>query len=111
MQEGGFERHLKRTRRAYHARRDGICEAIDDLIYRGYKLSYTKPDGGMALWLKTQKDSLSLFETCLQNEIFILPESKCRFQKQKNLNHIRLGFAGQNEGELKQGIKALSQFL
>jgi len=53
LEDGEVQRHVWRTRRIYHARRDALCAAIDH-HFRSI-LAYVCPPGGLALW--TQVDA------------------------------------------------------
>jgi GntR family transcriptional regulator/MocR family aminotransferase len=48
LEDGEIQRHARRTRRIYHARRDAFCAAIDRHL--AGVLGYRRPPGGMALW-------------------------------------------------------------
>lgn len=48
IDDGDVQRHARRTRRIYHARRDAFCAGIDREL--GGVLHYRRPPGGMALW-------------------------------------------------------------
>jgi GntR family transcriptional regulator/MocR family aminotransferase len=48
IEDGDVQRHARRTRRIYHARRDAFCAGIEREL--GGVLRYQRPPGGMALW-------------------------------------------------------------
>jgi GntR family transcriptional regulator/MocR family aminotransferase len=48
MEDGDIERHARRTRRIYHARRDAFCAGVEREL--GGAVSFRRPPGGMALW-------------------------------------------------------------
>jgi GntR family transcriptional regulator / MocR family aminotransferase len=51
LEDGDVQRHVRRTRRIYHARRDALCELVDSEL--GQVLAYTRPAGGLSLWATT----------------------------------------------------------
>ena len=48
FEDGEMARHVRRTRRIYHERRDALCDVLDRRF--GGVLTYRKPAGGLALW-------------------------------------------------------------
>ncbi len=54
IEDGDVQRHARRTKRIYHARRDAFCAGIDREL--GGVLSYRRPAGGMALWAEVSPD-------------------------------------------------------
>jgi GntR family transcriptional regulator/MocR family aminotransferase len=54
LEDGDIERHARRTRRIYHARRDAFCAGTEREL--GGAVSFRRPPGGMALWAKTAPD-------------------------------------------------------
>jgi GntR family transcriptional regulator/MocR family aminotransferase len=48
LDDGDVERHVRRTRRIYHARRDAFCEALAREL--GGVVQFRRPPGGMAIW-------------------------------------------------------------
>jgi len=48
LEDGDVQRHVRRTRRIYHSRRDAFCAAIEREL--GGAISYRRPAGGLALW-------------------------------------------------------------
>jgi GntR family transcriptional regulator/MocR family aminotransferase len=48
LEDGEVQRHVWRTRRIYHGRRDALCAAIDHHFEN--VLAYVRPPGGLALW-------------------------------------------------------------
>ena len=54
FEDGEIARHVRRTRRIYHERRDALCDVLDRKF--GGVLSYRKPAGGLALWATLAPD-------------------------------------------------------
>jgi len=54
LEDGDIERHARRTRRIYHARRDAFCAGVEREL--GGAISFRRPPGGMALWAKAAPD-------------------------------------------------------
>jgi GntR family transcriptional regulator / MocR family aminotransferase len=54
LDDGDVQRHVRRTRRVYHARRDAFCVGIDREL--AGVLKYRSPAGGLALWAEVAPD-------------------------------------------------------
>ena len=54
LEDGDIERHARRTRRIYHARRDAFCAGVERQL--GGALSFRRPPGGMAVWATVAPD-------------------------------------------------------
>ena len=106
MGNGGFERHLKRMRRIYQERRDTMVECLDAGRDRGLPLSWTVPDGGMAMWLDTGVDSELVAAHAAEAGVYVASEAE--FHPQPKLGtHLRLGFANQTPQEIRAGMDLL----
>lgn len=98
MESGGFERHLRRVRRSYAERREGMIASLKAVSRTGRDLSWIEPDGGMALWLDLKKNSDVFAKEARRKSILVSPESQFRFDG-KSGTHLRLGFSGRTSAE------------
>ncbi len=108
--QGGFERHLRKMRKCYEERRNTMVESLEKARDKGIPLSWSVPDGGMALWLDTNKDSGKVARQAEQQGISLLHESLFRLKPEKG-THLRLGFAHLPCDEIKQGIQRLAEII
>lgn len=106
MVEGGFERHLRRMRRTYEERRNAIIVDLIQIQKTHPKISWTEPDGGMALWLDVGTDSTKFSELLKKQSILVNPESAFRLDKKPG-THLRLGFSGYTAEENRSSLKAM----
>lgn len=111
IEQDGLERHLRRTRRIYHQRRDTLCDAIDDLRANGFALDYRRPDGGMAIWLNTHSDSSELTHLAAVRGVRLTADAVSYSKPRVALTHVRLGFASHNAEEIRYGAQFLGELL
>ncbi len=107
MKDGGFERHLRRMRRAYEARRDALVEALQSAAARGAPFKFRVPDGGMAIWVETpgvNADEIAQRAGALG--LLVLPGSHYAVPH-KRVDALRLGFASRTPQELATGVALL----
>ena len=92
MSEGGLERHLRRARRVYAARRDALVEALQPAVSEGW-LELRVPDGGLGLWARWLGcDSQRLALRARDHGILILPEQRLRLREGR-YHGTRLSFS------------------
>ncbi len=110
FKEGEIKRHLKKSQRTYHKRRDVFCDMLQSAL--GHVIDFKKPNGGMAVWAKFDP-SVSL---PFLSEKALLKGLKINNGSTYNpdgvlLNATRLGFASINESEIEQGIGILKNLI
>ena len=104
MKSSGFERHLRRTRRSYEERRDTLIKCVEAAKATGVDLSWEVPDGGMAVWVKTSRDSAKIAEKARSLGIYVGHEAEFQVEESKGRG-IRLGFARQKPEEISRGME------
>ena len=109
INEGKIKRHLKKTNLIYKAKRDHfemLC-----LQYLKDKVTFVKPEGGLAFWLVPVKttDTQQVCEELLKKGIQIMSPEKFSFGQP--VCGFRLGYASLTEQQLEDGLIALSKLL
>ncbi len=112
MKDGGFERHLRKSTRQYQKRRKCMVEVLNGFIGEGINIEFTMPKGGMALWINVGKNAQKIADAGKSKGIFLLAENAFHLNPVNNEDKfIRLGFAGQSEAKIKQGLLLLKPLL
>lgn len=106
LEDGTLQRHARRARRVYHARRDFLVGQLRRLF--GDSLSFNVPPGGMAIWAKivAEIDVEAWAARALRNNVMIYTAKRFTFDGRAR-PCVRLGFASLNEDELKEAVKRL----
>ena len=107
MDNGGFERHLRRMRRVYEERRDEIVATLEAAKARGIELSWDLPDGGMAMWIDCRVDAELVTRLAAEAGVFVTAESNYHLTQPRQATHLRLGYASQTPEEIRAGIGLL----
>jgi GntR family transcriptional regulator/MocR family aminotransferase len=107
IDNGGFERHLRRMRRIYLERRDALVDTLSAGRRVGLPLKWSVPDGGMALWLDCGVDSDAVARESQARKVLVTPESHYRFAGTRAGTHLRLGYASQTPQEIHAGAALL----
>ncbi|MBN9415810.1 hypothetical protein ABS71_00205 [bacterium SCN 62-11] len=105
MAEGGFERHLRRMRRHYEARRRAMSQALAEWDPQP---PIHLPQGGMCFWLDTGVDSQKLSELVRKDGVEVQPGAAYRLDGQPS-QHLRLGFAHPTIQEIQEGLALLGR--
>ncbi len=110
LQGGALPPHIERLRSLYGSRRDAMCRALDGQL-KG-KVKYTRPEGGMFLWLELAEeiDSMGLFNRAIEQGVAFVPGQAFHSQG-KGKNFLRLNFSSSAEAEIEEGINRLAGLL
>jgi GntR family transcriptional regulator / MocR family aminotransferase len=110
MREGHFERHIRRMRSIYQARR----ELFVDLLRRECSglLDVEAPDAGMNLiaWLPHGTSDRKISQALRASGLETLPLSSCVMQRRLRPG-LLLGFSGIREPDLREGVVRLAHQL
>lgn len=109
IREGGFERHLRRTRRIYEKRLGVLSESLEAMKDR-FKLEWHRPAGGMSIWLDLKRDSGRVVDAAKRQGVLFQAEKGFDFQNRPG-THLRIGFAAVNEAEIREGMAVLGRIL
>jgi GntR family transcriptional regulator/MocR family aminotransferase len=108
LKNGDIGRHLKKTNKLYHERRDVFCALLNDKLHG--KVSFKIPHGGFAVWTqylqhiqpKQVAEKASVLGLTLSNGTGYYQQEK------DNPGFVRLGFASMNVKELEQAVDILA---
>ncbi len=110
LEDGEIQRHVRRTRRIYHERRDAMCRAVDEHFPQ--VLSYQRPAGGFALWAAVApRIDLDLWQKrAMQKGVYFQIGRQFTFDGSLP-QFVRLGYAMVDERELALAVRRMSQAL
>ncbi len=102
------EIHVKKIRELYRKQRDCMVNMINK--YFPSDVMYTKPEGGMFLWVTLPRGmtSMELFEVAIEENVAFVP-GEAFYSDNPELNTLRLNFSNSDENRIKEGIKRLGQ--
>lgn len=101
-----FEAQLQRSRAVYRGRMDAMLSALER--YAPGNVRWTRPEGGMFLWLTLPegRDSTSLLAEAIADDIAFVPGSAF-FSDGTGRNTLRLSFSLADEAQIEIGIYKL----
>jgi GntR family transcriptional regulator/MocR family aminotransferase len=108
IRNGDIGRHLKKSNKIYHQRRDLFCGLLDKHL-RGI-VQYNKPGGGMAIWAKfDRKHPLPEVAARAARLGVFMSDGSTYITGKTNHNALRMGFASLNEKEMESIISILKK--
>ncbi|MGD0388653.1 MAG: PLP-dependent aminotransferase family protein [Tepidisphaeraceae bacterium] len=119
---GLYDQHVRRLCESYRRKRDAMLEALGRFIPASAGASWTRPSGGLYVWLTLAKDadtsrSSRLFQACVEAGVLYVP-GDYSFQPAPGpagdggfvpKNHLRLSFGQVAPQQIEPGIKRLAQ--
>src|SRR5215469_10128886 len=107
LEEGEIQRHIRRVRREYRARRDTLVEELNERL--GNILTFDVPAGGIALWVRAN-DGYNVDKwasAARQHGVIVVTAAAFTFNR-RPAPYMRLGFASLNTLELRDGVRRLA---
>ena len=100
------ENHIQDIRDMYRMQRDCMVNMIKK--YFPSDVKYTKPEGGMFLWVTLPEDmsSMELFEIAIKENVAFVP-GEAFYSNNPETNTLRLNFSNSNKKKIEEGIKRL----
>ncbi|HAL53642.1 MAG TPA: PLP-dependent aminotransferase family protein [Sphingobacterium sp.] len=109
IQDGTIRRHIRKATLLYKKKRDFMIAQVDK--YLQDHVSYTSPQGGLAVWLsfKHQIDWAFLSQKLRERSVHIPhPEN---YSRENIFGGIRLGYGSLSEELIEEGIIILAELL
>ena len=110
IKKGYLDKHLRRTRRIYKARRDTLLEAMEESFPS--EITWTKPQGGFSLWvnLPPKLKSLALYHFCRERGAEFAV-ANFFWPGKSDASGFRLSWSLLEEGEIIDGAHRLGAAL
>ncbi len=104
IEDGELERHTRRMRREYEARRDVLADALTRTL--GKRVSFELPAGGMAFWIRVHgREPRRWVERARQQRVQFRAGGDYALSAQARVPFVRMGFTRLDELELRQAVK------
>ena len=116
IEDGELQRHARRMRRVYHARRDALVEALQRHL--GSALGFTVPPGGMSLWARAA-GGIDVERWCrraaargvgfVTGSAYVLPDDARALRRWKDC--VRLGYGRYDPRRLDEAVRRMAAAL
>lgn len=107
LKRGIIYEQVPKTIELYRKKRDIMLESLDDNMENA---TWSRPDGGMFLWLTLNKniDSSKMLKRAIENKVAYVTGSAFYYNNPEK-NTMRLNFTYSKDEDIKEGIKRLSK--
>ncbi len=109
--KGGYmSSHIPRIIELYREKRNIMLDALEDYFPDG--VEWTKPDGGMFLWVTLPKhlDSEKLLPKAIENKV-VYVIGAAFYPHRDHKNTMRLNFTYPSNEEIEEGVKRLAKVI
>lgn len=106
LTDNDVDKHIEKIREMYRNQRNLMVEMIAEHFPDG--VDYTKPEGGMFLWVTLPEglSSLELFDLAIRENVAFVP-GKAFFCEGGGDNTLRLNFSNSSEEKIEEGMGRL----
>ncbi len=107
LKRGVIYDQIPKTINLYRRKRDIMLESLDDNMENA---EWSRPDGGMFLWLKLNGniDSSKMLKRAIENKVAYVSGSAF-YHNNPEINTMRLNFTYSQDDDIKDGIKRLAK--
>jgi GntR family transcriptional regulator / MocR family aminotransferase len=107
IEDGEVQRHVRRMRNAYRARRDALVEALRSSL--GAAVDFDVPAGGMALWLRANDVDMEAWAAASAKHGAAFYTAKRFAFDGRPRPFARIGFAALSEPELREAVSRMTK--
>ena len=110
LKEMDWQEHVEKCRSYYGQKLNVLLEALDSHFPREAGISWTRPDGGMFVWvtLPEHVDTLALFHEAVAHKVAFVP-GHVFFAENPVRNQLRINFSFPAAAQLTEAVKRLSR--
>lgn len=105
--DNDIDNHIEKIKDAYGKRRDLMVNMMAEYFPDG--VIYTKPDGGMFVWvtLPESVSSLDLFDLAIEENVAFVPGNPFYADDTSGNSTLRLNFSNSDDEQIEEGIKRM----
>lgn len=111
LRKGYWRSHIENIRKVYSEKYKIMMDNLS--ILDKYGIKYTKPNGGLSIWLKLPNNvnSSSLYYECVENNLSLVPGKVFFINNNLNDNYLRISYGAVDNNEIMKGIGILDNIL
>ena len=108
LMDNDVDSHIKMIKKMYRNKRNLMVTMIDE--YFPEEVEYTKPEGGMFLWVTLPEglSSLKLFDLAIKENVAFVP-GNAFFTDGSGDNTLRLNYSNSSDEKIEEGIRRLGK--
>ena len=112
LRTGVIYEHIEETRALYRSKRNRMMEAFDRCMPKRPDLSWTKPEGGLFLWIRLPAyiDTEKMFLVAIERKVAYVVGAAFYFDAPEH-NEMRINFSYASLEQIDEGVKRLSEVI
>lgn len=105
-----YQEHVDKITNLYRDQSNAMLDAMKK--YFPSTVKYTKPDGGMFIWVTLEEgiSALQLFDKAMEERVAFVPGDPF-YTNKSNVNTLRLNYTNSSPEVIEEGIKRLGKIL
>ncbi|MCE5256378.1 MAG: PLP-dependent aminotransferase family protein [Spirochaetaceae bacterium] len=109
---GKLEALIENTRNIYREKRNFMLTMLDKYMPKRYDLTWTKPEGGLFLWITLPHyiDTEKMFYKAVEKQVAYVIGSAFYFDNPEH-NSMRINFSYSSFGQIEEGVKRLASVI
>lgn len=109
LKEYDLDAHFQSARDFYSQKLDFFLQAMDDNFPEEMGVKWTKPEGGLFLWITVPEEwnTLDLFYLAIEEKVAFVPGEVCYPKGLRRYNTMRINFSFPTREEIIEGVKRL----
>ena len=110
LREYDLDAHFRRIRDYYREKLNFFLEAMEENFTADMGVEWTKPDGGLFLWITVPEDinTSELFFMAIEEKVAFVPGEACYPKGYLRHNAMRVNFSYPTKDEIIEGVRRLS---
>ena len=110
LQEYDLDAHFSRVRKYYTEKLDFFLGALDENFPPEMGVTWTKPEGGLFLWITAPEkiNTLDLFYKAIEEKVAFVPGEVFYPEGYKKRNAMRINFSYPTKEQIIEGVQRLS---
>jgi len=110
LQECNLDAHFKKAIHYYSQKLNFLLEAMEENFPEELGVKWTKPEGGLFLWVEVPEEinTLELFSMAIEEKVAFVPGEVFYPQGYRKYNTMRVNFSYPKKEEIVEGVKRLS---
>lgn len=110
LTNNAYEQHVEKIIKLYKAQADAMLAAMEK--YFPAHVSYTKPEGGMFIWVTMNNgaNALDKFHEAMEQKVAFVPGNPF-YTSKTDVNTMRLNYTNATPETIEEGIKRLGKIL
>jgi len=112
LKTGAIYSHIEETRTLYRAKHDRMISAFERFMPKRPDLSWTKPEGGLFLWIRLPHyiDTEKMFLAAIERKVAYVVGSAFYFDSPAR-NEMRINFSYPSLEQIDEGVRRLSEVI